>query len=190
MVNRVLEQKRIKMRRRQRYARFSDAVVMNTIEDPKITAGKMLPIGEVSLSKQVIGLGLRVPGRAPNKYSLNREVMKAVNPKKDLVSKIPITLDLSIEREQALRLAHILADQDLRLNHRIRGNERSRFIYFCFYNSRLSDIFLVRINNKNNDVHRSINLPSIARAQHIAFEGTPIPEHRFWIKALAPPEQR
>lgn len=169
MVNRVLQQKRIKMRRKHRHAVFTEAKVMKTKDDPLVTYGKLL--GNESLSKQVIGYGLRVPGRQAAKYSLNKEAMSQINPRKELVRDIPKTLGLSIEREQAERLAIMLNDQEhLEMHHRLIDGKHLKV--FCFYPRDLKFAYLIEINYRRMTVTRSINYSSVSRAQEVLLRGT------------------
>jgi hypothetical protein len=156
MVNRILEVKRIKMRRRRKKLRG----IKERWDDDTV-------IGVQSLSKQVVGYGLRVPGRPAAKYSLNKEAMAQINPRKKLEDDIPRTLGISLERQLTIKLANVLTNQpDLALHNLIIRAEKLRV--YLFFDSRLKNIYLVKIDKRRNIIQRSVNYSSIQAAQDAA----------------------
>lgn len=155
MVNRVLEVKRIKMRRRHRKARHD---------------GEVVNLGYASLSNQKIGVGLRVPQRLPAKYSLNRERMQEINPKKDLVAEVSKELRLPIASDLAKETAKRLEGKNLSLKKCIFDGRKVKV--FIFFGLGMKDIFLLKIDNRLNLTMKSCNFSSLQQAQD-AFEFKP-----------------
>lgn len=155
MVNRVLEAKRIKMRRRKRFAVFSGG-------DTKVFAGK------VSLSKQVINIGLRVPGRNIPNMSLNQDRVP-LNPKKDLISDVRKSLQIPMSEDQQIRTRVLLKDQDLGLKRRI-FNGRTVKVW-VFFNLAMTEIYLLRVDFRLDLIQRSINFSSLEQAQDVFAKG-------------------
>jgi len=157
MVNRNLEVKRLKIKRRGKYVRLSGG-------DTKIR------IGEVSFSKQVINVGLRVPGLVPAKHSLNRERMREINPRKDLISELKKSLQFPVSEDQAVR-ARVLIEEDQNLDmKKLIFNGRSVKVYL-FFDIGLKNIYLIRFDFRLNLVQKSCQFTSLEQAQDVLSKG-------------------
>lgn len=152
MVNRVLEVKRFKIKRRRMKYR-------GKFTSDQIAADKLRPI---SLSKQLINVGLRVPGMSL-KGPLDKAGYQHENPiRRDLLSDLPETL--------SVRVRQVLSkEQNNDFHNTILQTKNMKVL--CFFDLQMKDIYLVRIRFSQCTVEKSINYRTIAAAQEAALLG-------------------
>jgi hypothetical protein len=153
MVNRVLEVKVLKIKRRRMKLQG------------KFTSHQIASDRVVSLSKQIINVGLRVPGMSL-KGPLDKAAYQFHNPKKrDLTGIVPESFIPKLDQV-------LSKDQDVGMKNRIIHTQRT-WVYI-FFDSLMKDIYLVRISFARQTVERSINYRTIAAAQEAVLTGNAV----------------
>lgn len=138
MVNRVLEVKRLKIKRRKKFKSFST---------------------------QVVNYGLRVPGVVPRIHALNRVGMQEVNPKRDLVVEIRHALQIAMSEDQATRARVLLEHQNLDMKRLVFSSKRVKI--FLFFDIGMKNIYLIRFDMRLDLVQRSCNFSTPEQAQDV-----------------------
>lgn len=171
MVNRVIQQKIVKMRRRKRYAMFSGG-------DAKVE------LGQISLSKQVINVGLRVPGKVPAKHSLNRERMQQINPRKDMVAEIRTQLQFPFTQDMAREISNRLEkhNQDLAFKTCLFNGRKVKV--WLFFNPDLKNVYLLKIDLRLETIQQSCFFSTIEQAQD-AFRYDRVPWMKFTVETIS-----
>lgn len=158
MVNRVLEVKRFKLKRRRMkfQGKFSTDQIMGD------RARERANPSHIHLSKQLINVGLRVPGMSL-KGPLDKAGYQHENPiRRDLLSDLPETL--------SVRVKQVLSkEQNNDFHNTILQTKNMKVL--CFFDLQMKDIYLVRIRFSQCTVEKSINYRTIAAAQEAALLG-------------------